>query len=214
MSVVALPARLQDHTEPLKWVALAAMTFDHINTFLLAGSVPALYALGRIAFPLFALVLASNLARPSAHYGRLSARLVGFGLLAALPLTVMGHAMPLNVMFTFAAAVLVIALRDAGWLKSGAVAFVLLGIVVDYHWPGLLLIVAARRYFATKGTGSMLVTLGALVALAWPNENYWALAAVPVILAVQHAQIDVPRLRWAFYAYYPLHFAVLALLAK
>ena len=44
--------------EALKWRALAAMTVDHVNTFLTGRAHPALFAIGRIAFPIFALVLA------------------------------------------------------------------------------------------------------------------------------------------------------------
>lgn len=50
--------------ESLKWLALGLMVIDHLNAYLWAWRYPPLYALGRLTFPLFAFVLAYNLARP------------------------------------------------------------------------------------------------------------------------------------------------------
>ncbi len=36
-----------------------------------------------------------------------------------------------------------------------------------------------------------------------------ALAALPLVLAASRVDLPMPRLRWAFYAYYPLHLAAL-----
>lgn len=45
--------------ELVKWVALLLMVGDHTNAYLAKYSIPYLYELGRIAFPLFALILPS-----------------------------------------------------------------------------------------------------------------------------------------------------------
>ena len=50
--------------EILKWTAAALMVGDHINKYLLHGSEPLLFDAGRLAMPLFAIVLGYNLARP------------------------------------------------------------------------------------------------------------------------------------------------------
>ncbi|MCW2314150.1 TraX family protein [Rhodoferax antarcticus] len=42
--------------------------------------------------------------------------------------------------------------------------------------------------------------------------NLWALAAVPVVLAASLLDLRVPRLRWVFYGYYPLHLFALWLI--
>lgn len=199
--------------EALKWLALAAMTADHANTFLLGNAYPALYALGRVAFPMFALVLASNLARPGIDLGRICRRLLAFGVVAAFPFALLGHSFPLNVMFSFAVATLAIALWSRGQRAVSSIVLALAGFVVDYHWPGLLLIVAAWAYFRTGRATAAVAILGALASLAWPNGNLWALAALPVVLLAEAAALHVPRLRWAFYAYYPAHLVALALLA-
>jgi hypothetical protein len=75
--------------EALKWAAAILMVLDHVNAYLLGGSNPALYALGRLAFPLFAVVLAYNLATADmAALRRVLGRVVVFGL-AAQPLTML-----------------------------------------------------------------------------------------------------------------------------
>ncbi|WP_295539487.1 TraX family protein, partial [Thiolapillus sp.] len=44
------------------------------------------------------------------------------------------------------------------------------------------------------------------------NKNGWALGAIPVIAAASVVKIPVPRVRWLFYTYYPLHLAVIWLI--
>ncbi|MFL7985039.1 TraX family protein, partial [Xanthomonas vasicola] len=68
--------------EALKWIALVLMTGDHVAKVLFGGYVPVLSELGRIAFPVFALVMAYNLAQPRADYAKSVLRLAGWGLLA------------------------------------------------------------------------------------------------------------------------------------
>lgn len=71
--------------EGLKGLGLVAMTVDHVNTFLLASSWPAGFAFGRLAMPIFVVVLGINLARPggqTARYRRILSRLAVAGLLA------------------------------------------------------------------------------------------------------------------------------------
>ena len=216
MTRVLLSVPLQFATgtaEALKWLALAAMTLDHINTFALDRAHPALYAIGRIAFPVFALVLANNLARPGIDYGRVCRRLLAFGVIAHGAFVLLDAAFPLNVMFTFAAAAAVIAAWIRGWTAVAVGLFAVAGLFVDYQWPGLALIVAAWAYFRTGSRTAAAATLGALVSLAWPNGTLWALAALPVVFAAQLAAPNLPRLRWAFYAYYPAHLAALAVLS-
>nr|WEG85486.1 trbP [Escherichia coli] len=64
----SLPAMvIADGTiEALKWLALLAMTGDHVNKYLFNGTLPYLFEAGRLALPLFVFVLAYNLARPGA----------------------------------------------------------------------------------------------------------------------------------------------------
>jgi hypothetical protein len=54
-----------------------------------------------------------------------------------------------------------------------------------------------------------------MTALLWVvNLNYWACAALPIIFLASTIKIEVPRLRFVFYAYYPIHLALLLLIQK
>lgn len=198
--------------EALKWLALVLMTLDHVNTFVWHGAYPALYAAGRVAFPLFALVLASNLSRPDADLGKVGLRLAIVGAIAAVPLSMLGHAMPFNVMFTFAAAVILIACFRRGWWALACGLSLPFGAYVDYQWPGLFLIVSAWWLFRAGTPTAAWLTFVGVLSLAWPNGNWWAVWALPLAFGAEMLAPHVPRLRWAFYAYYPAHLAVLALL--
>ena len=80
--------------EALKWLALLLMTLDHVNKHLLHASVPELFAVGRLALPLFGFVLGYNLARPgvlaSGGYSRTARRLAIFASLATIPFIALG----------------------------------------------------------------------------------------------------------------------------
>ncbi|MXG37373.1 conjugal transfer protein TraX, partial [Escherichia coli] len=47
----------------VKLLALLAMLIDHINTVFMTPAQPVMYALGRMAFPLFTLIWAMNVRR-------------------------------------------------------------------------------------------------------------------------------------------------------
>ncbi|KHS05611.1 conjugal transfer protein [Xanthomonas phaseoli pv. phaseoli] len=211
--------------EALKWIALVLMTGDHVAKVFFGGYVPVLSELGRIAFPVFALVMAYNLAQPRADYAKSVLRLAGWGLLAQpFHAWVFGYWLPLNVLLTFslAAAVVVLLGRVIGIESSNKsqrrpFLLLLLGflapLVVDYQWSGVWLVVTAWGWFRTRRGGWLLLAAGSMAALCWYNANVWALAALPV-LALGYVWWPVPRLRWAFYGYYVGHLFVIALIAS
>ncbi len=210
--------------EAMKWLALVLMTGDHINTYLLKGAMPMLYATGRIAFPLFAFVLAYNLARPGANlaYKRTSLRLTLFGAIAAVVFVAPGllgaHWLPLNIMFTFLASIAIIALiasDDRRRRLAGLVVFLGCGAVVDYYWTGIAIVVS-MFWFLRTGQPWALMTWLVLHALALPLQGLllyhaplqygiWSLAAVPLVMTFARYSFHVPRTRWLFYVYYPAH---------
>lgn len=207
--------------EAAKWLALLLMTGDHVGRWLLHDSVPALYAAGRLAMPLFAFVLAYHAAQPGFFSGgaarRTSIRLAAFGLLAWVPLYALGKELwgwwPLNVMFLFLAGLWIVAGlagRSALGFIGAGVLFAGAGVVVEYWWPGLLVFMAAWNY-ARRANAWNLALLAAALFVLWPvNKNLWALCALPLFMLAPRVSIAVPRLRWVFYAFYPAHLALIA----
>lgn len=208
-------------TEVVKIGAVALMVGDHVNKYLLSGRADVLYDAGRIAFPLFALVFAFNLARPgffdSQAPQRILARLVLAALVASVPFVALGHLLggwwPLNILFTLGSALGVLMLwRGQGFAAKGlAVAvFLVSGGFVEFWWPGVGLVLSGCAYFRSRSAVAAIAAAVCLAMLCWINNNAWALASVPLLAAAASWDCRSPGLpRWAFYAVYPGHLAVL-----
>lgn len=218
------PLRISDGSlEALKWIALVLMTGDHVNKYLFNATLPVLFEAGRVALPLFIFVLAYNLARPDVMareaYGRTMKRLALFGAVASVPFIALGGLAsgwwPLNVLFTLfviAGTLLLVEKGGAGtWIVAG-ILFLLGGSSVEYWWPAVALGLAVWWHCKRPSWWSAGAAMLACVAL-WPvNGNLWALGAGPLVLIASRVELHMPRLRWAFYAYYPLHLAALWLI--
>ena len=211
----------------LKGLAAASMVVDHVGVVLL----PQLWLLrcvGRLAFPIYAFFLAQGF-RYTKSRAKYLARLAGFALLSEIPFDYMVYGQAFawqgqNVMFTLALALLALAcLEKGGWWMTGAVACCLAAeaLRTDYGSFGVLLPVTSF-YLWPRGKG-----LWALVFLAmcwlWefapipgtpvPMEALGVAAALPLALYHGGRGTEGPVVRWGFYAVYPLHMGVLALIA-
>lgn len=86
------------------------------------------------------------------------------------------------------------------------------GSSVEYWWPAVAFGLAVWSYTRRPSWAAAAVAVLACAALWFVNRNLWALAALPVLFLASRVDVRVPRLRWAFYAYYPLHLASLWLI--
>ncbi|MEO8924495.1 MAG: TraX family protein [Caldimonas sp.] len=205
--------------EALKWLGLVLMALDHVNKYLLHASVPALFYAGRAVLPIFAIVLAYNLARPGTLergvYLRVMTRLAGAGALATAPFIALDGLgwgwWPLNIMFMLLVATGVMYLVERGTASRVLAVglFVIGGALVEFWWPALTIAVGAWSYFRRPNWTALLFALAGLFALYVFNKNLWALAALPLIVLASRVDLPVPRMRWVFYAFYPLHLAVI-----
>lgn len=197
----------------LKWVALVAMTAGHVDQWLFGNALGLHVTLGRLAFPLFALVLGYNLARPTVvdRLPSILLRVVVFAVaLTPVYAYLTGAWLPLGILATIAVVVAVIWLHERGREGAAAVLLLVAPLFVDYGHVGvvaMLTVWAAYRF----GPGWLLGVIASLVALSLFNGNAWALAAVPVAAVVLSVpDLRLPRTKWGFYAYYAGHLVVLA----
>lgn len=204
--------------ESLKWLALALMTIDHVNHFLLNMQVPVMYEIGRIAMPLFGFVLAYNLARPSAlmknTYKRAMKRLFIYGLLATPFYAAINQWWPVNILFTLLVVTYLvyrIELGGRGYVWQCCIIFFASGFFVEYFWLATAYGLAAWWYCKSPGLNRGLLWLAATALLFIINQNHWSLLALPIIFIFSHMDIKVPRLRLGFYIYYPVHLGFLLL---
>lgn len=71
---------------------------------------------------------------------------------------------------------------------------------------------ASWWFFKRPSWASAAAVVLACASLWIPNGNGWALAALPLIVVASRLDLRVPRLKWAFYAFYPAHLAALWLI--
>lgn len=196
------------------------MTIDHMNRFFWQQKSYLAYSLGRIAMPLFAFVFAYNLAREKKiswnTYSKTSKRLLFFGLLATPAYIVMIKVTgitPLNIMFTFLVALSAIYLEGNDFRAAALLCVLIGGYGVEYGWAAIILCAAFYEYYKKPS----LLVLGMLVAgyvlLYWVNGNNWGLMALPLILLASLINIPLPRWRYLFWIYYPLHLTLLFLMS-
>jgi TraX protein len=202
--------------EALKWLALALMLLDHGNRFLWAGRLELGPDLTRMAAPLFAFVLAYNLARPGAlaggAYGRTLRRLLVIGLLSVPAATALNGAMPLNIMFSLAGGTLVLMALQLGPAWQLAVAgpvFLVAGIGTEYGFAGQITMIAAFAWCQQPSRLRFAVWVASLIGLWAYNGDGWSLLTAPVVLAAAQVRLTLPRSRWFFYAAYPAHLTLL-----
>ena len=219
-----LPAiRVADGTlEAMKWLALILMTVDHINKFLFDEKLPYIFGTARIVMPIFGFVLAYNLARPGAlergAYKRTMSRL-GWFALAATPffMALNGNWWPLNVLWMLLFSTVVcyaLASTDRRLHGLAVVAFVVGGALAEFWWFGILFCVGAWMYCRRPSWTALMVWLAGTVSLTVANQHWAAVCALPLIALAPQITLRVPRLRWAFYGYYPAHLLMLLLFVE
>ncbi len=209
--------------QALKWGALLLMVLDHANKYLYAERLPVIFQVGRLVMPIFGFVLAYNLARPDALarglHRRMMFRLALAGL-AACPIVIILNGplvsanpwWPLNILFTLWLVVAITFLIDRGGVGRCALALALLvvaGAFVEYLWMGLLCCLGAWAFCRDANVKSGLLWFLGTLSLTVVNGNAWALLAIPLILLTSRLSLNVPRCRWIFYAFYPVHLLTL-----
>lgn len=215
----------------LKIIAILMMTVDHADRILFDERYQLLTIMGRFAFPLFAFMIARN-GLYTRNPGKYISLLFLFGLISQpIYAFALGHPWldPLNVLFTLGLGLLAVQV----WLRGywWALPFIIgAGWFVDYNMEGvavMLVIAFTIHSLRTRGAGHPLTLCGGagVIALAscintW-NYVPYVIAAFALGFLTLIPVIDTfeKRLRWAgfrlfFYAYYPTHLAVLALIAR
>jgi len=206
--------------EVLRWVAIVTMVVDHVGAVLLppADALP-LRAVGRVAWPLFAFLLAYNVARRGVDPRRYLTPLLLWCAVATLPHYLAFQRPVVNILGTLflgAGALALLAKRRELEARSPlAVPVGLAGVLVasafvEYGPPGVALVLV--WWWALK-TGEPAALLATALVVAWQNHPWvvWpaTLAALPLPFVVARLPVGLPRsgrLPWLFY---PTHLAML-----
>ncbi len=244
MPVPGIQAERDHALDWIKWIALVAMVLDHLWFVLPAEWQDPGYGLrvaGRLAFPLFCMAIAANVARQPAGFptglGRYLGGMLLFAMLSQPAYAGFFSNGTLNILFTLALSVPIAAAvqHRTPALIVGAVLCVAIGyaysFVLAYGIWGVLLpavlVVAIRSqgsdFFQVLAIAAGVVALlanGALLAvfLDLSPVQYSQVAAIAVapMLGLLMLQVQAPPVRpvgrW-MYPFYALHLLVLNSLA-
>lgn len=208
------------NTFTLKMIAIVSMLIDHVG-HIFFSNVMIFRIIGRIAFPLFAYVLAEGIYYTK-DITKYMLRLGIFALLSEIPydLAIMGSVLEFshqNVFFTLFFGVLMFwayqKFEHPNFKTGILVAIFLIGIFVcqylntDYCDIGILLIFAFYMY-RDKKVGKI-VLAGALFLGLTGGLQLYALLALPLIAL--HNGEQGPKMKLFFYLFYPAHLLILYL---
>ncbi|EEG5674235.1 conjugal transfer protein TraX [Salmonella enterica] len=155
------------------------MFVDHANTLFLKHPDPLLYALGRMAFPLYILIWAMNVQRSPSRLQKRANRLWGWALITQpiFSLTFQHHQpwYALNILFVFAGVTQFLALKYKSGKKGVIIGVLLLAIMVwplqpaSYGLPGIMLSLGMVMVYSDQsirvGRAGTLVSLFSLCCL-------------------------------------------------
>jgi len=194
--------------EILKCLALITMLIDHIG-MVFFPEVSALRIIGRIAFPLYAWLIATGMDYTRNRF-RYLCRLLILAVVSQFGFAVF-YPGRVNIIFTFAIALC------AGhiWGKGHRPLAFLLGLItliapIEYGLYGLLTVMIMRYMEHRKIIGGMLfVLLSCVYCISTENPvQVFAVFALPFILFVpSHSKIRLPDWLWRWF--YPVHFVIL-----
>lgn len=203
--------------EVLKLFAMATMVADHVNKYGLNHAYPAMEHIGRLAFPLFALVVAANLRWNTSDPQRYFVRLTVWGAVSQAVYAWATRRAELNILLTLGIGVqLVLAVEALRQRRSTAGVLWLMVVVgaslaCDYRLTGPLLVLLFHEWFARPGRDTaLLVVVGVAAVNASLVFAPAALGSLVVAAAVACWAPRVPRVtRHWFYPFYPAHLALI-----
>ncbi len=204
----------------LKLIAALCMLLDHAG-LLLFPQARWMRILGRLAYPIFAFMIAEG-----CRYTRNKPRyLLGIALLAAVCQAVYFLAdgtWYFSILVTFSLSIVMIYALQRSWglflVSAAAVWGLNQALTIDYgFWGSLAPVLAAvfhgrgrldRRplHIAMLGLGLL------LLAMDLGGTQYWSLLAIPILL-LYSGQRGKYRMKYFFYIFYPLHLALLQVIA-
>lgn len=216
----------------LKIIALVSMTIDHIGTAMFPD-VQILRIIGRLAFPIFAYMIAEG-----CKYTRNRKRYVTViaveALICQLVFFAVEKSLYMNIFVTFTLSIFLIFLADkalkskkASYYVTVAVCLLLLYCAceilpkklafndfdIDYGFFGV--ITPAVIYFAREEKQtkiSVVALMCILLGLRYGDIQYYSLLSVLPLL-FYNGERGKLKLKYFFYAYYPLHLAVIYLVS-
>lgn len=199
----------------LKWIAMLGMTADHVGAVLFP-QITAFRIVGRIAFPIFAFLLAEGFLHTGNVY-RYMTRLGIFALISEIPYDLALHGGTVwypqkqNIFVTLFLGICLLYLleRERDWILMATEALFVMWAAeflrADYGFKGILLILGF--YLARTRRRMVLLIGGAWNFLSQVRLQYYGVFAVP-FLALYNGKRG-RNMKYFFYMFYPVHLLAL-----
>lgn len=218
----------------LKLIAMAAMIIDHTSVILLNENPIWLRYIGRLAFPIFAFLIAEG-AKHTSSKPRYALRLLVFAFISEIPydFALRGewyYPDKQNVYFTLflglisAIVYYELSQRKLGFLAVFSTVLFATGAMLlhsDYGFTGVVIITLMAIFSEAKDSaqyaGIGLSTLSSCVSVSYPisimliPQQIFALGAV-IPIALYNGKKGFRINKYVFYLFYPLHLLLLALI--
>ena len=220
----------------LKIIALVAMTIDHIGLIFFPDQI-VWRIIGRLAFPLFAFFIAEG-TRHTRNKLRYFLVIFCLGVVCEIFARIFAHTTECNILLTFSISILIIyavqwfkksisarSANHAVWagvvvLLSVGATFVASHVLpqyiswfcgFDYGFFGIMLAVLVslfdNRWLKLLCFAAGLVLLAALRTPYWAVQ--WCCLVAVVLVLFYNGKRGKYNIKYLFYAYYPLHLAIL-----
>jgi hypothetical protein len=209
----------------IKYIALLSMILDHINVILYDRHFQILTEIGRIAYPLFLYMLVRNYMLYTRNKEKYIIRLFVFGFISA-PFTyyAFGHVIPLNIMFTLAAAALIMYSLDQRDLFIFFIAAALT-LYSEYSIATISLTLAYMLLFLEQKQKILIYFIVAAAMFSLNGFNEYLYVFIVMLLLIREQNISTYTCRshnknmnyikkYGFYIFYPLHLAVIKLFSS
>lgn len=204
----------------LKVIAMISMVIDHIALYLLEhGTVlyETMRCIGRIAFPVFAFLIAEGFIHTRSRYGYFFT-LLGFAVISEIPRYLLNGADgTYNVMFTPALGPATLMVLEnllqrslvLGFLWTLGMAGLASWLGVDYEWRGILIIVASYLFngYGHSFTYSRDMQFFCTFALVIHYGVIGAVMACMILYVYNGTRgfVQGSIAKYGFYAFYPVH---------
>lgn len=228
----SVPLSLRLSGSALKIIAVLSMVADHCAYFLMEPDTPlynVLRCFGRIAFPVFAFLIAEGFAHTRSRT-RYFLTLLGFALLSEIPWYLLnGYDGTHNVMFTLSIGVAALAVFDRLCEHGPICCFLILLLCilawwssVDYDWRGVLMISIfymlrrqtiipwlSRHYICFPSQALMQILFTFPLMMHYGITGAILASIVIFLYEGTRGNIKGAVAKYSFYAFYPLHLLLL-----
>lgn len=213
----------------LKVIAMISMVIDHIALYLMEyGTVlyETMRCIGRIAFPVFAFLIAEGFIHTKSRY-RYFFTLLGFAVISEIPWYLLNSADGThNVMFTLALGVATLMFLEnllqrslvLGFLWTLGMAELASWLGVDYEWRGILLIVIL--YLFNRHGHSFPYSKGMQFFCTFALiMHYGVIGAVMACMILYlyngtRGFVQGNIAKYGFYAFYPVHLLLMHIISR